>query len=170
MTISRRPASSGVISGRHVLAGLIAFFLLVLAVNCAMIYTALSTFGGLDNANAYRDGLAYNARISAASAQAERGWHDTVETLADPPRLRISLLDRAGAPVTGLDLKASMARPATNRYDAPLALRETGPGLFEASLADVAPGSWILTYEAAPSGGRDGETVYRARKRLWLKP
>ena len=168
MGTMRRPESSGGISGAHVLAGLIAFFLLVLAANGAMVYTALTTFGGLDNAGAYRDGLAYNARISAATAQAERGWHDTVETFADPPRLRISLLDRAGAPVTGLVLKASVARPATNRYDAALALRETGPGLFEASLADVAPGNWILSYEAASAGG--GETLYRARKRLWLKP
>jgi nitrogen fixation protein FixH len=169
MTASmRRPASSGGISGAHVLAGLIAFFLLVLAANGAMIYTALSTFGGLDNANAYRDGLAYNARISAASAQAERGWQGNVETFTDPPRLRISLLDQSGAPVTGLVLKASVARPATNRYDAPLALRETGPGLFEASLAEVAPGNWILSYEA--SAGPNGETLYRARKRLWLKP
>ena len=166
----RHSASDGIISGKHVLAGLITFFLAVLAANTAMIYSALSTFGGLDNADAYRDGLAYNVHISEADAQAARGWHDTVETLAAPPRLRISLVDRAGAPVTGLVVKATVGRPATNRYDTSLAVRETGAGLFEASLEALDPGSWILSFEAGPNGGSETDAVYRERKRIWLKP
>lgn len=161
---------TGRITGAHVLAGMVLFFVLILAANTALIYTAVTTFGGLDNPHAYRDGLAYNARISAATAQAARGWRGQVETLSNPPRLRISLLDQARDPVRGLTLTATVGRPATTRYDARLEMRETEPGRFEGSLEALEPGSWILSYAAAPAGGAEADALFRAKDRLWLKP
>ena len=44
--------------GHHVLAGFLAFFGVVLAVNGAMIYSAISTHTGLVAIEPYRKGLA----------------------------------------------------------------------------------------------------------------
>ncbi|HKZ97633.1 MAG TPA: FixH family protein [Hyphomicrobiaceae bacterium] len=165
-----RPAADPVrriVEGRHVLLALIGFFSLVMAVNGLLTYTAISTFGGVDNPNAYRDGLSYNERIAADERQSELGWRHDVAVSADRARLSVSVFDREGAPLAGLRISASIGRPVTNRHDAVLALEEIRPGAYEAETPDLGAGSWIVEIRAV---GRGDSAVYRARKRLWLKP
>ena len=59
------------IRGGHVLAAMLAFFAVIIVADATMIYKALTTFGGVDNPNAYRQGVAYNQRI-ARDARADR--------------------------------------------------------------------------------------------------
>jgi nitrogen fixation protein FixH len=161
--------AGGLVRGWHVLAALLGFFVLVLGVNGAMIYAAITTFGGIDNPNAYREGLAYNARIAAGVEQAQTGWRDQVEILAGSSAFRVSLSDKDGRPVGGLAMRATIVRPATNRFDAVLPMQEKSPGAYEAALSALESGSWIVNVEASRPGG--GEAIlYQTRRRLWLKP
>lgn len=159
------------LSGRHVLFGLIAFFAIVFIADAYMIYKAVSTFGGLEIEDAYRKGLAYNDRIAAADMQAKTGWRDRVEYLPQTERLRVSLLDRDGTGVSGLTITASIGRPATNRFDRELSFVPTGPGTYETAVPAIESGWWTVAMLATRST-RDhrNETVYEAKRRLWIKP
>ncbi len=159
------------LSGRHVLFGLIAFFAIVLAADTYLIYKAVSTFGGLETEDAYRKGLAYNDRIAAANAQAKRGWRDRLDYLPQSKRLRIALLDRDGVGVSGLNITASLGRPATNRFDRKLSFVQTGPGIYEAEVPAIESGWWTVRVQAKRGAhDRRDAIIYEAKRRLWIKP
>lgn len=167
----RREAEARALSGRHVLAAMLAFFGVIIVADSIMIYKAVSTFGGLDNANAYRDGLAYNARIARAERQSALGWSETVELLSDPARLRVSLKRADGTSPAPARLEAVLGRPATNRSDAEVRLAEVAPGLFEAPVGrDLDPGAWIATVRAFETADAAADPVFQARRRLWVAP
>lgn len=159
---------SGGLTGLHVLAIFIGFFLVVFVVNGVMVYKAESTFGGLDTDDAYRKGLAYNERIASADAQAALGWRDRVDYVPETRRLRVSLTDKAGAGIAGLDVSAQIQRATTNRFDNEVVLEQTGPSTYEADLAELDPGWW--TVELSARRGKETAAVYEARRRLWIKP
>jgi len=168
-TSASRTRPSRGLSGWHVLAAMVGFFAVIVAADATMIYKALSTFGGVDNDNAYRDGLAYNTRILSAERQAGLGWQDKVDVLADPAKLRVSFRDRGSNPVTGLKVETRLARPATNRLDATLAMSEVAPGVFEAVLANgEGGGTWIADVRAYQ--GSETSPVYLVRRRIWVAP
>lgn len=163
--------AAGGLSGRHVLVAMISFFAVIIVADSIMIYKALSTFGGLENANAYRDGIAYNARIARAERQSALGWRDTVELLGEPARLRLSLASETGLPPTPARVEATLGRPATNRSDIPLTLAQVAPGVFEAPIAEsLEPGTWIATLRAYDADGASAEPVFQTRSRLWRAP
>ena len=171
MNSSRTAVAAVPLKGRHVLLALIGFFTIVFAANGVMIYLAVSTFGGLDTADAYRKGLAYNERVAAAESQAKLGWRDEIAYLPEARRLRVALTDAAGKAVSGLAVTAHLHRPATNRFDEELVLEQTGPGTYEVSAADLAAGWWTVDVEAhRREAHHDKAAHYEARRRLWIKP
>lgn len=169
MTASPTFAARGTLKGRHVLLAFLGFFAVFASVDIFMMYRALSTFGGVDNVNAYRDGLAYNSRIAQGEQQDKAGWHDSLEVLSAPQRLRLALLDSDGRPVFDAGVHATIGRPATNRFDLELPLRKTEPGVFEADVASLEAGTWVVTVEAFKSGEQQ-KPFYEMRRRVWLKP
>lgn len=171
MTTSLKSAPEGRgLGGRHVLAAMLAFFGVIIVADATMIYKAVTTFGGVDNVNAYRDGLAYNARIASAERQSDLGWHDTVEVLTKPERLRVALSGPDGkAPAAKLKVDVTIGRPATIRSDMSLHLAEVAPGIFEAPISDAGDGAWIATVRVFRDGDGADEAVYQIRRRLWIK-
>jgi nitrogen fixation protein FixH len=165
-SLGKRP-----LNGRHVLFALIGFFLVVFGVNGIMIYQAESTFGGLDTDDAYRKGLAYNVRVAAAAAQAKLGWHDKLAYVPETKRLRVTLSDPAGGAVSGLSVTAEVERPTTNRFDHSIVLEPTGPGVYEAEVAELAAGWWTVDLSArrGESDQKDA-ALYESRRRLWIQP
>jgi nitrogen fixation protein FixH len=161
--IARRPQG---LQGWHVLAGFLAFFGTIFAVNGALIYEAISTHTGLVANEPYRKGLAYNERIAADERQTRLGWAETVAVDRNG-HVTLDLAERDGRAVRGLKIEGLLGRPATNRYDIKLALAETAPGRYEAQAAAVGEGSWLITLEARMDAG--AEPIYRSRRRLWLK-
>lgn len=155
-------------TGYHVLAALVAFFLVIFAVNGVMIYKAETTFGGLDTQDAYRKGLTYNDRIAAAEEQARLGWQDRTDFIAETRSIRVALTDRAGEAVPGLNVSAKLQRPTTSQFDHEISLSPTGANTYEASVADLEPGWWTVNIRA--QRGSEGEALYEARRRLWIKP
>ena len=155
------------ISGRHVLAAMMAFFGVVFAVNGVMAYSALSTFSGLDGDDAYRRGLAYNATVAEAEQQERLGWTASLQLQPDVLRVRIS--NKAGQPATHLSVSGMLGRPATDRQDQPMSFLEVGPGIYEAPSGHAGPGSWIASILAV-SQNDGGAGAFRLKERLWLIP
>lgn len=155
------------LTGAHVLFSLLGFFAVIVVADATLIYKALTTFGGVDNVNAYRDGLAYNTRISADARQADLGWQDRIEIAGDPARLRISLKAKDGAPVVAQKVVAKVGRPATNRFDNRIVLVEATPGVYEAVVEGAESGTWLV--EAQVFSGPDASSpVFQARRRVWI--
>ena len=65
------------LTGRAVLAMLLGFFGLVIAVNLVMVRAAISTFGGVDTPSSYQAGLAFKAEEAAVAAQDARAGRST---------------------------------------------------------------------------------------------
>ena len=157
------------ITGRHVLIGLLGFFGIMLFVNGIFVYIALSTFNGLENPNAYRDGLHYNQRIAAAERQAALGWSHRL-AVGEAGRLEVTIEDKAGKAVSGLAVNGDIRRPVGDGPAQPLAFDEVGSGTYAAKSAGLAPGNWIVSLDARRPRGGSEPTVYRIKERLWLKP
>jgi nitrogen fixation protein FixH len=156
--------------GLHVLLAFIGFFLTVFAVNGVMIYEAVSTFGGLETADAYRKGLAYNQRIAQGKAQELRGWHNTLAYAAETERVRLDVTDHEGVAVPDLVVSGEIGRPATDRFDRHLEFRQTGPGTYEAEASGLQSGWWTIDIEAKTSASSGTEGLYETKERLWIKP
>lgn len=131
----------------------VAAFALVIGVNGVMIKLAVGSFSGLQTAHPYERGLDYNATIAAARAQAELGWQvefAATETSRDQAGGRTvavtaQFLDRNGRPLTGLQVRALLLRPAAQGYDLEIDLAEQGGGRYAAETALPLPGQWDLT-------------------------
>src|SRR5262249_34298766 len=92
------------LTGRIVFVCLVLFFATIAAVNAIMIRAATVTFGGVETANAYQAGLAFNRAHAAAVAQDGRHWNVAANLTrgADgTATLVVSLHDGAGKPVSG---------------------------------------------------------------------
>jgi len=158
------------ITGRHVLFAMIGFFALIIATDAYLVYKAVSTFGGIETDDAYRKGLAYNARIADERAQAARGW--TSEAALDPAKseLVVTVRDSEGKGVESLEITALLGRPATNAEDRTLKLTQVGSGRYATAVGPLGPGTWVVTMEAREGpGGRD-RVVYQSKVRLWKEP
>ena len=163
-----RPARE--IRGGHVLVAMLAFFGTIIAVDSVLIYKAVSTFGGVENVNAYREGLAYNRRIEVDEKQAALGWRDRIEARGTPLRLSVSLEDRDGGAIARRYVVADVGRPATNRFDRTLKLAEVSPGVYEAAFADAEPGTWVVGVRVSARSDEGVAPDYQVRRRLWIAP
>ena len=156
------------LQGRHVAGIFFAFFGAVFAMNGAMIYSAISTYSGIVSNEPYRKGLHYNDRIQADERQARLGWMDTI-TVTRAGHVVVTLRDRDGQPVSRARLEAQLGRPSTNREDIKLSLSESSSGRYEAQAGALGEGNWTIAVDVRTSEG-SGEPIFRARRRLWLKP
>jgi nitrogen fixation protein FixH len=163
-------AKRGQIRGIHVLLGAVAFFGVIFLVNGIFLYSALSTYTGVVSKQPYRKGLAYNEMIAADEKQKQLGWQEAVTLDGAAGRLVVTFKDRDGAPVTGLAISGVVGRPSTDQLDADVTLKETQSGHYEALVGPHAEGVWLVQLKADLSRDGGRETVYRIRRRLWLKP
>ncbi len=166
--IDRGPIDTGrPWTGWTVLAAFVISFAVVFAVNGLMVYYALSTFSGEQEASPYEHGLAYDRDIAAAHAQDARGWHVDISARRPAPGapadIVADLRDAAGQPIKGLSVVATLEFPADKAFDKRAALTEAAPGEYRAA-APLRPGQWDLVVEAS----QDGERRFRSRNRVDL--
>ena len=135
------------------------FFATIFLVNGIMVYDALSTFGGLETADAYRKGLAY---IPSASPRAKR----RCSTVARQAHLRAR--DAAGtrrsqrsggAGVPGLVIAGEIRRPVTDRFDRKLEFTQTDPRHLRAEDRRPRCRWWTIDIEARKGAGAAAEKV-----------
>jgi nitrogen fixation protein FixH len=151
------PNSERQLTGRTVLAVLLVFFGVVIGVNMLMMKFAIDTLSGTEVDSAYSASLAFKAEIAKAREQERRGWHVNahVERNADGiATVAIEARDREGAPLSGIDFFARLARPTDKRADRMIALASRGAGAFRGAAAGIEPGQWDLVIEADGAAGR----------------
>jgi nitrogen fixation protein FixH len=154
------------LTGRMVLVCLIAFFAVVAGVNTIMMTAAISTFGGVETANAYQAGLAFEREIAAADAQNALHWRveAKVVSASGAAFIHMTVEDAQGQHVTGLSATGRLTHPADLRSDHFVRFDPTAPGQFRGETS-AAPGQWILEIGLS----RDGERLFRSRNRVYLR-
>jgi len=160
-------AAKGVLTGRKVLAIVLTFFGIIIAVNATMTVLAVETLSGTEVPSAYNASLAYQNEIAAAQRQDDRHWQVSAAAKRDAAgnvSVNIVARDAQGAPLKGLQMDVSLQRPVDKRFDRDAALVEQAPGTYAVRLTDIAAGQWDLVIEA----DRDGAAMFRSRSRIVL--
>jgi nitrogen fixation protein FixH len=155
--MSRPSSSPKPLTGRKVLAMLVAFFGIVIVVNMTMMKLAILTLPGTDVDSAYSASLAYEKEIVAARDQNARNW--TVDAHVQRSgqggaTLQVEARDRNGQPMSGLKFRGRFERPTDRRADLPVVLAEVGIGIYRGSAPEIAPGQWDLVLEGVSAGQR----------------
>lgn len=155
------------LTGRTVLFCLLGFFGTILVANVVLIRAATSTFGGVEVDSSYRAGLRFQQELDAVRAQDALHWSVSARLerrAGGQTELSLSVRDRDGAPMSGLEATAHLAHPADARRDHGIALASAGPGLFVGS-TDAEAAQWDLVVNLS----RDGRDVFRSRSRVQLR-
>ena len=165
--MGNRSATGREFTGRHMLAVMLAFFGVIIAVNLTMATFARTSWSGLVVQNTYVASQQFNARAEEGRRQAELGFAPALAVEAG--MLRFSLTDKEGRPVRLTDGIATLRRPVGDADDATVALAPRGAAL-EAAL-DVADGAWIVEVHAtiAPEAGAGLDHPWRETRRIQLR-
>ena len=146
------------LTGRRVLAITVSAFAVVIGVNLALAYFAISTFPGLEVRNSYVASQTFDAD---RAAQRKMGW--TLSSTYSTGQLRLTFLDAAGLPAPVQNLTVLVGRTTEARDDIRPAFQQKD-GVFIAPL-DLRPGKWMMQIEAfAPDG-----TAFRQRLDLMVR-
>ena len=158
-----RFAPAGQLTGRRVLAMLVAFFGVVMVVNFFMMQAAISTFGGVDTKSSYEAGRLFEGEVAKAAAQSARDWRVDAHLAASGNErvLSVDLSDAKGAPVTGVDVEATLAHPVDERKDVTVVLAETDAGVYRGQ-AIVPAGVWELNLLVV----NGGQQLFRSKNRV----
>jgi nitrogen fixation protein FixH len=155
------------LTGRAVLFWLLGFFGLIFAVNFAFVYLSISTFPGLEVESSYQAGQDFEKEVAAGREQAARAW--TVDASVKPADadavVSVTFTDKAGAPLTGLDVAVQLIHAVDPTHDHQATLTEAAPGIYTAQLKDVPAGSWVLNIDAS----KDGTRLFKSRNQLDYK-
>ncbi|MDO8377934.1 FixH family protein [Phenylobacterium sp.] len=145
--------------GLHVLAMIVGFFLVVIAVDTGFTIMAIRTFPGEVSVTPYEDGVAYNKKLAQLAAQDRLGWR-AIAAAGAGGAVTVSFRDRAGVPVTGLAVQAKLERPATESGAKTAKFAETAPGTYVARVAGLT-GAWDLSLVAHDRAGARFEAERR---------
>lgn len=156
------PTSGFQIRGWHVLAMVVAFFLVVFAVDGAFAVYAYRTFPGQVSVTPYEDGVTYNRHLAQLAAQEKLGWAP-VAAVTPQGLLQVEVRDRSGAPLQGLTVTGRLERPATEAGRIVPVFHEQAPGIYVAKTAGLA-GSWDFTAELKD---REGHAFEAERRLTW---
>ncbi|MBY0519124.1 MAG: FixH family protein [Sphingomonas sp.] len=135
-------------TGWHMLAVMVSFFGLVIAVNVTMATYAIGTFGGEVVENGYVASQRYNGWLKAAADQKALGWH-AVPRVDATGRLHIAATDASGRPLDAQVIVVAR-HPLGRVPDQRIALHRTASD----HVADrVLPGGrWLLHIELIAHG------------------
>lgn len=161
-----RPRRPFKLTGGMVAAMLVLFFGVIVSVNATILTVALRTMPGVETRSAYETSQHFNEEIARQHARDARGWKAAVALArqGEGAALGVTLVDRAGRPLSGFTATARLRHPATSARDHAVTLNERQPGRYEADLDRVEAGSWILELQAK----RGEEVVFVSRSRIIL--
>ena len=151
------------ITGRHVLLGLLGGFGVIFIANGAFVYFAATTFPGNEVDDPYRRGLAYNETLSADRAQRTEGWAADIRATTKGVGITLSRTDDR---VGGLVMAGELRRHGEPSNDRILIFRENSSGRYQAN-ADLGVGRWVLQVVARDLNGTE---VLRLRDSIEIAP
>lgn len=140
--MSTRAIQPKAFTGRHMLAIMVAFFGVIIAVNLLMATFARTSWTGLVVQNTYVASQQFNERVAKQRAQAALGWEGRL-TLADG-EISYSLADATGTAVAVDSVTASFRRPAYEAEDWQVALQRRPDGAFSI-VTPLRDGIWIVS-------------------------
>ncbi len=157
------------LKGVHVLLAVAGFFAAVAAVDVGMAIQAYSTFPGEVSATPFEDGLKFNSTLAERAAERSLGWRASVKATvlgaggtinSGRTQILVTIADKAGRAVRGLDLSGRLERPATETGRRQLRFVEIKPGVYQAFAPD-SPGAWDLALTGADGSGHPFEAESR---------
>lgn len=146
------------IKGGHVLAMLLAFFGVIIAVNMVMAYFANSTWSGLVVENGYVASQNFDKHLAKAKAQEALGWD--VGFSFDKDAVKVTFADARGARIDTLELTGKLQRTVTDKEDQVLTFAWMGSGVYSAP-ARLAPGLWEVEIDGKGNGVADYHKIFR---------
>ena len=146
------------IKGGHVLAMIIAFFGVIIAVNLVMAWFANSTWSGLVVENGYVASQEFDKNLARAKAQEALGWD--VGFSFDKGSVKVTFTDAAGKRIDSLDLTGKLQRTVTDKEDQVLTFGWMGSGTYSAP-ARLAPGLWEVEIDGKGDGVSDYHKIFR---------
>lgn len=147
------------ISGWHVMAGFIGFFLIVITANVIMTYYALGTWQGVETEDAYIKGLNYNRQLEQAQNQQNSQWKislDQLPKLQSGDRIALSLIH----PTYNTDVSkvsAEFIRPVEQGYDFEVELRGQEKHNYASPVTFPLKGNWKVLVTVT---FKDGAEMY----------
>lgn len=139
----------------------------VVAVNGALAYFAVSSSTGLVTAHPYDSGTAYNRVLEAAAAQDALGWRGAIAFVpagAERGEIVAEFTDRTGQKLAGLAVKVRVVRPVEPLPELVLTLPERMPGRYAGAVALSRPGQWEVRALA-----RRGSETFEVAQRILVK-
>jgi len=155
---SSTPPAKGAITGWHVLAGMVLFFAVIIAVDTLFIVKAYRSFSGEVASNPYEAGLAFNRTLAQRQREAALGWTAVIER-PEPGIVALRMTDKAGQPLSTLSLTGTLDRPATDVGRQILNFKPTGDGWYRATAR--LDGAWDLRATA-----RNAQDQFEIESRL----
>lgn len=149
--MSSRTVQDKRFTGWHMLAILVTFFSVIIAVNLVMATFANTSWTGLVVQNTYVASQQFNERVAESRAQAALGWKGTL-TIGGG-EISYGLVDALGVPVQVESVNASFRRPAYEAEDWQVTLTRNADGNFSTQTA-VRDGIWIVNTEAKIANGQ----------------
>lgn len=146
------------LTGWHVLAIFGGAFSIIISVNLALAWNAVSTFPGLEVKNSYIASQSFDDRRTAQEAL---GWD--VEARAEDGRVMLTIQDEAGRPVQVGELKTTLGRATHVKDDFTPDFAFDGRAYV--APADLAPGYWNLRMTAQSLDG----TSFEQRIEIFVK-
>lgn len=140
------------LTGKHVLAGFVAAFGVIVAVNIALAVSAVKTFPGLEVRNSYVASQTFDDRREAQQAL---GW--MVRAHHSGNVLTLAITDAGGRPVRAAALDATVGRATHVAEDVIPEFRFDG-AVYVAPVA-LGGGNWNIRMEARA----EDRTVFRRR-------
>ncbi len=154
------------LTGRHVLIWLVSFFLVIFAINGALVRAAISTFGGVETASSYKAGLQFEHEVAVAGEQDARHWQVAGKLTRDAGGqavLDITARDARGQALGGLTAVAKLAHPADERLDHVIEVTSSRAGAFH-GVAEAPAGQWDLVVDLY----RGDQRLFRSQSRVTL--
>ncbi len=154
----------GEFTGWHMLAIMVVFFGIVIAVNLTMAVMARRSWTGTVVENTYVASQQFNARAAEGRAQAALGWRSDLTIAGGVVTYRLT--DADGAPAAAADeARAYFRHPAYDSADRQAVLPRQPDGSFSAAV-DLPDGQWIVEIDIEVP---DLDHPYREAQRLTLR-
>jgi len=145
-------------TGKHMLAIMVAFFGVIIAVNIGMATLASKTWTGLVVKNSYVASQDFNDHLEASRIQEKLGWQSTLSY--ENGALEFALMDKNDKPVNMDLVMVELGRPAFEQQDQKIELVKIGDGKYRGEVV-LAPGPWAFSVRA-----NKGDQPYRLDIRL----
>lgn len=149
-------------TGWHMLAIMVAFFSVVIAVNLTMAFFAQSSWSGFVVENRYVASRQFNGKVAESRAQTALGWKSEL-AIADG-KVSYRLTDSVGNVVGSRRTTATFRRPASAAEDRDVVLKPQPDGSLSAPV-DLGDGVWVVEIQAEAGLAQP----YRYTRRLILR-